>query len=333
MKRLSLSCAVVCVALAAVLGASAGATPPVGPPGHDQIRYHSHVDTVESINSYDNSRASFPAYDASQWDGRSFTTDQPDLVPAASLPNVHFIYYYPSDAPNRFLEFAPRLQRDARYASDILNQLFGRAFRTDERLGADGTTRYVDITTFRSPKNSIRTLSKGSPFSTVVGEVSRTFKDPNKKYVIWLDGLYPSISACGQAQLAADAQRTRANKNEARSYAVIYRHRTAGEGGEFCSGNTIMHELAHAMGALQQQAPHYNAGHCNDTGQDLMCSGAAVPFDPTQRVFFDFNNDDYWDPAADPASGSSAKLGWWTVNLSRFLCPSTGCAQPNNPSF
>ena len=38
--------------------------------------------------------------------------------------------------------------------------------------------------------------------------------------------------------------------------------------------------------------------------------------------YVDYGNDDYWDPAADPFSTSSAKLGWWTINLSKFVCPS-----------
>ena len=50
-------------------------------------------------------------------------------------------------------------------------------------------------------------------------------------------------------------------------------------------------------------------------------------------MYFDYGLDDYWDPAADPDSGSTAKLAWWTVNLSKFLCPAAGCDFPNDPQY
>lgn len=319
------------VAVLVPLSASAGIKP--GPPSHDEIHYHTHHDsiavdgnTVESVGTYDH--ASAPPYDNSQWDGKTFTTDQPDLAPASQLPSVHFVYLYPSDGRNRFLQFAARLQRDARFASSALHQLFGRGVRLDERQGADGKN-YLDITAFRS-KNSTKTLSRTGQFSTVISETSRVFKDPNKKYVVWLDGVYPSTSSwCGQAQIASDPQRSTANKSEATSTSVIYRNVNA-VGGEFCSGNTILHELSHQMGAVQMQATHHYSGHVNDSSNDLMSNGAGpTPHDPVLGAFYDFGNDDYWDPAADPASGSNAILRWWTVNLSRFICPVSGCGYPN----
>jgi hypothetical protein len=98
------------------------------------------------------------------------------------------------------------------------------------------------------------------------------------------------------------------------------------------------------MGAVQPQAPHYDAGHCNDHGNDVLCrSASAIPYDPEGGRHFDYGNDDYWDPAADPASGSTGKLGWWTVNLSRFLCPpaepfdaaapAADCTRPNRAGY
>lgn len=53
---------------------------------------------------------------------------------------------------------------------------------------------------------------------------------------------------------------------------------------------------------------------------------------------FDYRNDDYWDPIAvpvmAPAVPSTVKLPWWTVNLSRFVCPFGGdCDQANRPEL
>ena len=40
---------------------------------------------------------------------------------------------------------------------------------------------------------------------------------------------------------------------------------------------------------------------------------------PFNGLYFDYGNDDYWDPP------QGAPLGWWTLNLSRFICPDARC--------
>jgi hypothetical protein len=57
-----------------------------------------------------------------------------------------------------------------------------------------------------------------------------------------------------------------------------------------------------------------------------MCYTSATSND-TGGPSFDYGRDDYWDPSA-------GKLGWWTVNLSKYLCPSpTTCTAPANPVY
>jgi hypothetical protein len=94
------------------------------------------------------------------------------------------------------------------------------------------------------------------------------------------------------------------------------------------------------MGAVQSVAPNNNAGHCKDNRNDVLCNAGPAPYDPSLGMYIDYNDDDYWDPAADPDSGSTRKLGWWTVNLNRFLCPpaapgarTADCTQPNRPAY
>jgi hypothetical protein len=41
-----------------------------------------------------------------------------------------------------------------------------------------------------------------------------------------------------------------------------------------------------------------------------------------QSEYFDYGNDDYWDPP------QGKPLAWWTVNLNRFLCDSATCNRP-----
>ncbi len=260
-----------------------------------------------------------PPWSASQYDGLAPTTDQPDLT---SLPSIHAIYLYPSDAPSRFGQLAAKIQRDARQASWFLEASFGRALRWDERFGTGPSsgTRDLDISVVRS-KNTTKRLGSGQQFSLVRNEIaSRGFTSATKKYIVWLDA--PS-TLCGQSDSPVDRVRSSANRAEARTVSLIYRYYEPnnGEGG-FCS--PVLHELTHAMGAVSSYAPHYSGdGHCTDNGNDLLCKTAStIPYEPSLGGFYyDYGNDDYWDPAADPSAGSAAKLGWWTVNLSRFICP------------
>lgn len=115
--------------------------------------------------------------------------------------------------------------------------------------------------------------------------------------------------------------------------AVRIRNSASWPTGGFCRGRTLRHELGHKLGALQSVAPHaYDGAHCNDSGEDTMCYTAATSVD-TGGPDFDYNNDDYWDPAANPKLGSQGRLPWWTANLSKFICPTTGCGSPSTPVY
>lgn len=269
-----------------------------------------------------------------EYDGAVFTQDAPDLT---SLPTVHAVYIVGWDAPNRFTELAAMFQADARQASERQHELYGRHIRFDERLGTDGR-RYVDITVVVSQYTTGQLSLPYVQFGLVRSELRRVgLTDPDKKYAVWLDG--PSF-ACGQAELHRDTRRSPANGNERSTIAIVYRNyaRSPGggmgdvDGGGFCRGRTLHHELGHAFGAVQRPAPNnFDGAHCDDSAEDVMCyKGPAL--EDTGGPVFDYGNDDYWDPAANPL-GSSRKLGWWTVNLSRFICPRAGCHLPNTHAY
>ena len=268
------------------------------------------------------------AWSAADHDGQAFSTDQPDTT---SLPTVHAVYMYPSDGQNRFSKFAAMFQADARDASRLLG--YGRQVRWDERIGADGTTRYLDITVIRSSQRTNK-LGGSNQFKLVGQELTnRGMTNPNKKYVVWLDA---GSRFCGQAQLYQDTRRSADNYNERRLHSVIYRPyaTTDPATGGWCRGRTVMHEVGHTLGAVQTVAPNNSDGaHCDDSAEDVMCYRTTSPPD-TGPAAFDYATNDYWDPAADPSQTSGVKLGWWTVNLSKFVCPLSGCADPNsNPGY
>jgi hypothetical protein len=191
----------------------------------------------------------------------------------------------------------------------------------------------LDISSVKA--KSKRSAFASNAFSTVQREMDRLFKNNTKKYVVWLDA--PYTGACGQGHLYQDTRRTSANYNQGRTLAVIYRPYDDDAEGGFCRGRTLLHEMGHNMGAIQQVAPNaYDGAHCDDSVEDVMCyKNDVTPAGAGDTDFgtFDYNNDDYWDPAADPSSGSELTLPWWTVNLSKFICPAAaGCESPKDPT-
>ncbi len=264
-----------------------------------------------------------PSWNKADYDGKGFTSDQTDPT---TLPTVHALYVYPADKPSRFLDFAAMFQADARAASKFLGDLYGRGVRFDERGGSDGKV-YLDITVFRSKHSSGR-LGGNQQFSLVNQELlDRGFNVAGKKYVVWLDA---RSSYCGQGHLSHDATRAPTNGNEGRTLGIVYRpYDAAGADGGFCRGRTLLHELGHNLGALQKVAPNaFDGAHCDDDDNDVMCYTSDADHDSGSGQF-DFGHNDYWDPFAVPNSGSTAKLSWWTTNLSSWVCPTTGCANIN----
>lgn len=290
------------------------------------------------------SYATLTAQGTAQWqpsdyDGQVWTQDAPDRH---ELPVVHGVYVFPSDRPSRFADYAAYFQAEQRRASAFLTSATGMAFRWDERSDAQNRVLH-DITVVRAKAN-LKSLSGTRQFS-LVGEALKAagLTDPDKKYYVWLDAM---SEYCGQGQSPYDAVRGPQNKAEASTYAVSYRPNTtdprySGPGG-WC--NPVLHELSHGLGAVATHMPHYySGGHCNDDAQDVMCVPSASPggvVNPDRPRTYDGGNDDYLDPAADLAVTDGGKLGWWTVNLSRFLCPRStadartpDCTQPNSPAY
>ena len=280
-------------------------------------------------------------WSASQYDGRALTADAADRT---TLPTVHAIYVYPSDGANRFAQFAAMFQADAVQANELLKTTYNRGVRWDYRNGdcySTPTTPCLDITVFKS-RNTTRQFA-GSAFSTVKKEVDRYFTNPNQKYVVWLDAAY--TKACGQGNLYQDTRRTAANyNNNGRTLSVVYKaYPNDALTGGFCRGRVLLHEMGHNMGAVQSVAPHaFDGAHCNDSNEDVMCyQNDSLPnAGDTGNAVFDWGTDDYWDPIANPNAvenpslATGDRLPWWTVNLSKYICPTGGdCNQQNSPEF
>ena len=240
----------------------------------------------------------------------------------------------PRDGASRFKPLAATLQRDALGASALLERLYGRAIRFD--MGTTCGPKYLDISEFRlsATREELRVAAdSGNPnavFDLVWSEMRKAgfllnenpeyegkWGPQTVNYLAWLDGPHPPRS-CGQATSLLDTRRAFYNRNNlGGKLALVYR-RSRG----FCGKDTVRHEIGHNLGALQPDAPHTRDGvHCTDAAEDTMCDGEspAVAAGARNALYFDYGNDDYWDPP------NGQPLKWWTLNLSWFLCPNPGC--------
>ena len=248
----------------------------------------------------------------------------------------HAVYAHPSDRPSRLAALGAELQESAFGASALIERQYGRAIRFD--VGTPCGPGRLDISEVQLPftEDQLAALAAADHTATfdAVGAALRQrgfTVAPNdasadqlaalrENYVVWLDGPGPPGS-CGQGTALLDNTRSQTNLNNlGGKLALIFRN-----GRDFCGDDVVRHEIGHNLGALQPDAPNTTDGvHCNDAFEDTMCGleSPRLVDGPFNGLYFDYGNDDYWDPP------QGAPLGWWTVNLSRFLCPDTQCNRP-----
>ena len=329
-----LAAALVVVTGVAASAVPAGSLPPqASPEGHE----HAHTHGPDGLDLDPRGRrTTTPGYlvddalKAATWSASQHdkyvhpasAPDYPDIAELAGKPQLHAVYVLPADAKqNRFAQFAAMFQADAFQASTFLKAERDRELRWD--LAERNGTRYLDITFVRSAYKS-KQLATSNQFSLVSQDLSRVFPNSTKKFVVWLDA---TSKYCGQGSLYQDTRRESGNYNERRTTGIVYRPYSANDAstGGWCRGRTLLHEIGHNLGALQQVAPSaYDGAHCNDDDNDVMCYTSAATFDSGEPQF-DYGSNDYWDPPG-------GKLAWWTVNLNKFLCPASGCTNANPAS-
>lgn len=274
------------------------------------------------------------AAEQAPWCGDERATDDVTHAAAGGEHRLRALYLVPSDAPSRLAAAAPQIQGSADAASRILEAARGRALRFDRgtRCGAG----YLDITTIRLRRTTeqLATAAAEDRTLTVVAQALREAgvrlvpddqlftrrRAGTVNAVAWLDAPAPP-GTCGQATIVADERRTQRNANAVGGkLALIFRREAS-----FCGSDTVLHEVAHVLGAVQDPAPHATSdGHCADAAEDVMCLAGSPALGGT-RPAVDAGSDDYWDPAGGRA------LGWWTLNLSPFLCERPGCAGDRPP--
>jgi hypothetical protein len=248
----------------------------------------------------------------------------------------HAIYAHPADRASRLGAIGGELEAAAFDASALIEHEYGRAIRFD--MGTPCGPGQLDITEVRLPFTAdqlatLATVTHTATFDAVSEALRRQgfqvapndagvdqLSNLTENFVVWLDGPAPAGS-CGQGTALLDSRRTETNLNNfGGKLALVFRN-----GRDFCGADVVRHEIGHNLGALQPDAPNTTDGvHCNDAFEDTMCGleSPKVAGGPFNGLYFDYGNDDYWDPP------QGAPLGWWTLNLSRFLCQDANCNRP-----
>jgi hypothetical protein len=336
--------ALACAASALVVGGAGPATAALPAQASPVAHAHAHTHGPDPIDLAPRDVAAAAPYQVdtpAPWsvtdvDGATPTEDTVDL--RSNLPLVHAVYLHPSDRDSRFGQFAAMFEADARDAARKLESAYGRSIRWDERGRQDARSGLlVDITVLKSRHTYVQLSNSANQFNLVDAELKERLPGGNKKYVAWLDA---DSDYCGQGTLYNDTRRAASNYNELRTTGIVYRPYSPDDAsGGFCRGRTLLHELGHNFGALQgSRTPNdFDGAHCDDSAEDVMCYVGAAERRLGTRAdtggpVFDYRNDDYWDAGAKPGqipTARKAKLAWWTVNLSKYLCPTTSAGSPN----
>lgn len=226
--------------------------------------------------------------------------DRPDVV---AERQIHVIYAYPSDSPDRFFTVARDIIRDlAGIDTWWRSQDPTRTPRFDVASFADCDTEFgaLDLSSVRLGGDDA-TLDAGAPnFTSRMGTelAGAGFTDTDKKYLVYFDGT-PPAEFCGVSNGAPSFGGPRvASYVFARGMPGCLVGGGAGTGNGW-PAHTAVHELLHGLigGFLPDTAPHAcdDGGHICDSQRDILSTGPIHPSPFLADMVLDVGNDDYYD--------------------------------------
>lgn len=243
--------------------------------------------------------------------------DPPVCVSGPSTYHNQLLYVHPQDVDSRHDAIADDLRRMVAEINGFLKEEARQeGYVAEYRFLCSGDQVQVDEVTL--PHDNA-----DASFWHVVNDLQdKGYDDPTDKYWIFYDDQASAVSAGGTANVYDDDRDALDNRNnQGPSYAVTWGH---------LAPDTMMHESAHTLGAVQSGSPHffdnYGGWHCYDEA-DIMCYGSEARradqsvggdvYCPA-RTAFDCGKDDYFDPSPEPGSYLDTH---WNVgsSLNRFL--------------
>ncbi|MDX1449285.1 MAG: hypothetical protein R3246_09505, partial [Acidimicrobiia bacterium] len=228
----------------------------------------------------------------------------PECADARSEFHSQVIYVHPADQPSRFGQLLPDVRAMVKLANGLVfsdARDFGRKRKI--RVACVGGEMQV-------LQAQLPTVNEDSNVWTVVWDLrAQGFTSPLAKYWIFYDGRPPNAPAGTALGRRGDDGADPDNPhNIGPDYAVTW-----GLGVRSGGAATMLHELGHTLGAVQNAAPNSSgAGHCND-GHDIMCYDDSGPFadysrDRCREVAFDCGHDDYFHPK--PGKKNYLRRAW-----------------------
>ncbi len=247
--------------------------------------------------------------------GRSLLTHGPDAPKAATAPTgappaprkpvcpqanpngnyfqVAIIAWPANVTPN---------ETDASFRTRIENAnglLHADAVLSGSPNGADYPFACDGAGQIRVDRVALPTPATSASFSSIVSDLqARGYNKTNEKYVIWYDDR--TIPYCGQGNFTHDEGNSASNFNNiGPDYGVSY------------DCDSIMHENAHNLGAVQYNSPFSTGamGHCWQE-YDVLCYAdggnrypGSLTYTCTDRNHFDCESNDYFDAKIGVGTG------------------------------
>ena len=204
----------------------------------------------------------------SRWCGNDVQAGdrQPDVVNGFQF---HVIYVVPADGGDAFAQTVLPIARDLAAIDDWWRAQDGsRAPRFDLFAfpGCDTEFGNLDISRVQLPRPASAYNGRVG-FGQLLDDLAAVARDPDKKYLVFYDGVVEDVQVCGRSpsdRFAGGAQGT----------AVVYLRslcEALGSAAELAI--TAVHEMIHNLGALPPGAPHPcpgDPGHPCDSEADIL---------------------------------------------------------------
>ena len=238
------------------------------------------------------------------------TSSRVDRLPdATSAYAVHVAYVRPASAPDRFLEFAPRIVGDAAaFDAWWRGQDPTRTPRFDlfPAPGCASSFGALDISNVQLSRGVSSIGSAFQEIRRVMAEIG--FNEAEKAYLVYYDGPTGQVGldhVCGQG--------ARSSGFDLPGLAVVYLDSCDADQGDSLRPVVAMHELVHVFGAVERAAPNVcQSGHVCDFPLDLMT--AVLTGEELEAHVLDSGRNDYyghsgsWTDVQDSTLPRAARL-------------------------
>lgn len=292
---------------------------------------------------------------APQWCGQARRTDDRSHAVFGRARQFKIVYAVLKGGPDRLAQVAPLIEADARAVAEAIGGASGgtRTVRFDR--GTSCGPQYLDIQVVRLRHPAGHYIEDGLPEvgrgSALAGELRRATRPGHGRHMlVYVDGL-GGETAQGETDAVPNDSRPGAvnRSNRGGRLAVVFGpEQLPAPSAAGLAPKLALHELFHALGAVQEGAPHSTAGgHCYD-GDDVMCyddaslrsglytDGACSRTEGVIDAPIDCGGDDYFSPA--PAPGSYLATHWNVYDSLFFescsdarVAASCGAATPPAP--